>query len=114
VGWQSKSLTSFTSFTCAQHLSLTREGVCEDQARIRPGNRRGAGSASRGRHLEDVLQERRVEKSGHFAVDDMRHACTHETSDANANGREDWTTRGEPSRHGSARRIASSGPIRLS
>jgi hypothetical protein len=77
-------------------LSHTREGVCDGEDEGEARSRRGAGSySSQGRRvLEKVVclvQARREEKSGHFAVD-MRHACILETSDANGRRREgNWT-----------------------
>jgi hypothetical protein len=83
-------------FTCAQpvHLSLTRESVCEDQDQDQDGARKSKGRrlSSQGRQaLQKVVQERRVKKSGHFAVD-MRHACILETPDANGRREGNWKT----------------------
>ena len=85
-------------FTCAQpvHLSLTREGVCEDQDQDQDqdGARKSKGRrlSSQGRQaLQKVVQERPGWKSGHFAVD-MRDACILETPDANGRREGNWKT----------------------
>ena len=86
-------------FTCAQpvHLSLTREGVCEDQDQDQDQDwaRKSKGAPAllsrQAGALQKVVQERRGWKSGHFAVD-MRDACILETPDANGRREGNWKT----------------------